>query len=111
MENDVVKLISIVLIIILLLLVMFLKYKENKKGKYATKCSSCESLNKYIHKKLIFIKTVKRHIPETKDLRTLSGNPILDAMDTKYFTIEEKKFDVEYKYLDCQHAFHQEFIR
>jgi len=88
MENDVVKLISIVLIIILLLLVMFLKYKENKKGKYATKCPSYKSKN-IIHEKPIFIKTVKRHIPETKDLRTLSGNPILDAMDTKCFTIEK----------------------
>lgn len=100
----------IVLTIVLLLLVFFLKYKENKKRKYVKKCPSCKSKN-IIHKEPVFIKTEKVYIPERKDLRILSGNPRLDAMDTKYYTVEEKIFDVEYKCLDCQHIFHQELIR
>jgi len=52
-------------------------------------------------KEPIFIETEIRYIPETKDLLTLSGNHKLDTMNTKYYNIEEKIFDVEYKCLDC----------
>ena len=110
MDNDIVKVLFILVILMISSLIFFLVYKENKKKKYVKKCPICKSKN-IIHKEPMFVKTIKESIPEY-EYRTISRDIIrFREMNTKYFSIERKIFDVEYKCLECQYIFHQELIR
>lgn len=110
MENTILNIVLSVVTIILLVLFFFLEYREKRKRKYVNKCPSCKSKN-IIHEEPKFIRNVTRCVPEIKNRITLIDNHRLDAMNTKYYTVEEKIFDVKYKCLDCQCVFHQELIR